>query len=119
VTRLADLLNDAGLALSRSRILCLGVAYKPGVADCRESPAIEVMSLLAAKGADVRFSDPHVQRVGALEHTPLTAEVLTDIDAVVVLTAHPTVDWDLVAEHAPLVLDTRAVLPENGTVARL
>ena len=119
VARLADLLNDAGLALSRSRVLCLGVAYKPGVADCRESPALEVMSLLRAKGADVRFSDPHVPSVEGAAGEPLTAETLAGADAVVVLTAHPTVDWALVAEHARLVLVTRAVLPESDTVVRL
>jgi len=58
VTRLADLLNDAGLALSRSKVLCLGAAYKPDVADCRESPAIEVMRRLRRKGAQVDYADP-------------------------------------------------------------
>ena len=119
VTRLTDLLNDAGLALSRSRVLCIGVAYKPGVADCRESPALEVMSLLAAKGAEVAFADPHVEQANDMTGVPLTAEALAAADAVVVLTAHPTVDWDLVAEHARLVLDTRAVLPDLSHVARL
>ncbi|MCA1711236.1 MAG: nucleotide sugar dehydrogenase [Actinobacteria bacterium] len=118
VTRLADLLNDQGLALSRSRILCLGVAYKPGVADTRESPALEVMQLLRAKGADVRFSDPHVAELDGQPGATLP-EALADVDVVVVLTAHPEVDWDLVAAKAPLVLDTRAVLPESPTVIRL
>ena len=119
VTRLTDLLNDAGLALSRATILCLGVAYKPGVADCRESPALEVMALLAAKGADVRFSDPHVDAVAGRQSQPLTAASLAAADAVVVLTAHPSIDWDLVGRSARLVLDTRAVLPESATVSRL
>jgi nucleotide sugar dehydrogenase len=118
VARLADLLNDAGLALSRSRILCLGVAYKPGVADCRESPALEVMGLLAAKGATVVYSDPHVPAVGGRTSEPLTAKSLAAADAVLVLTAHREFDWDLVA-GARLVLDTRAALPESDTVVRL
>ncbi len=118
VTRLADLLNDAGLAVSRSRVLCLGVAYKPGVADCRESPALEVMALLEAKGATVVYSDPHVPSIGDRSSLPLTAAVLAEADAVVVLTAHPSVDWDLVGT-ASLVLDTRAALPESATVSRL
>ncbi|GAC1327918.1 MAG: UDP-N-acetyl-D-glucosamine 6-dehydrogenase [Mycobacteriales bacterium] len=118
VSRLTDLLNDAGLAVSRSRILCVGVAYKPGVADCRESPALEVMALLAAKGADVVFSDPHVPAVGDRTAEPLTAESVAAADAVLVLTAHAGIDWELVG-GAKLVLDTRAALPESDTVVRL
>ena len=118
VSRLTDLLNDAGLAVSRSRILCLGVAYKPGVADCRESPALEVMGLLAGKGATVVYSDPHVPAVGDLTSEPLTEQALAAADAVLVLTAHREFDWDLVG-RAKLVLDTRAALPESDTVVRL
>ena len=114
VTRCAELLNDAGLALSRARVLCIGAAYKPGVRDCRESPALEVMHLLAAKGASVSFSDPHVPSVEVagrrLDSRPLTPETLADVDLVVVLTAHPEVDWDLVAAAGCPVLDTRAVM---------
>jgi UDP-N-acetyl-D-glucosamine dehydrogenase len=118
VSRLTDLLNDAGLAVSRSRVLCLGVAYKPGVADCRESPALEVMQLLEAKGATVVYSDPHVPQVGVRASEELTAESVAAADAIVVLTAHPTFDWELVGS-AKLVLDTRAALPEMGGVVRL
>jgi nucleotide sugar dehydrogenase len=118
VSRLTDLLNDAGLAVSRSRVLCLGVAYKPGVADCRESPALEVMQLLEAKGATVVYSDPHVPQVGVRASEDLTAESVAAADAIVVLTAHPTFDWELVGA-AKLVLDTRAALPEMGGVVRL
>jgi UDP-N-acetyl-D-glucosamine dehydrogenase len=74
VTRLGDLLNDAGLALSRSRVLCLGAAYKPGVADVRESPAVEVMRQLRRKGATVCYADPHVPWL------VLDAERLTAVD---------------------------------------
>jgi nucleotide sugar dehydrogenase len=119
VSRLTDLLNDAGLAVSRSRILCLGVAYKPGVADTRESPALEVMALLRAKGADVVFSDPHVAEAEGQPRVELTKDEVASADAVLVLTAHATIDWQLVAEHAALVLDTRGVLPESDTVIRL
>ncbi len=122
VTRLGDLLNDAGLALSRSRVLCLGAAYKPGVADVRESPAVEVMRQLRRKGAEVSYADPHVpDLVLDLEHlsaVPLTPEVLAEVDAVVVLTPHPSFDLDLLAEH-PLVLDTRAAVPAGKGVHRL
>jgi UDP-N-acetyl-D-glucosamine dehydrogenase len=123
VTRLGDLLNDAGLALSRSQVLCLGAAYKPGVADVRESPAVEVMRQLTRKGASVSYADPHVpdlrldvERLTAVE---LTASTLETCDAVVVLTPHAAFDLELVRRHAPLVLDTRAAMPAGENVFRL
>jgi UDP-N-acetyl-D-glucosamine dehydrogenase len=123
VTRLADLLNDAGLALSRSRVLCLGAAYKPGVADVRESPAVEVMRQLARKGASVSYADPHVPDlridVELLTAVELSASALQGCDAVVVLTPHTAFDLELVRRHAPLVLDTRAAMPAGENVFRL
>jgi UDP-N-acetyl-D-glucosamine dehydrogenase len=116
VTRLADLLNDAGLALSRSRVLCLGAAYKPGISDCRESPAIEVMHKLRQKGATVLYSDAFVPELvldtELLHSQQLTSQLLASVDAVVVLTPHPGLDLDLVSAHATLVLDTRAAITQ-------
>ncbi len=117
VTRLTDLLNDAGLALSRSRVLCLGVAYKPGVSDCRESPAVEVLRRLQAKGADVAYHDPHVPALDDLTSVALTD--LAGYDAVVVLTPHREIDLARVGAQARLVLDTRAALPRLPRVHRL
>jgi nucleotide sugar dehydrogenase len=123
VTRLGDLLNDAGLALSRSKVLCLGAAYKPGVADCRESPAIEVMKHLRRKGVEVSYADPFVPSidVGGAELIAVTldATVLGAVDAVLVLTPHAGFDLDEVAAHAPLVLDTRAAVAPKANVHRL
>ncbi|MBC7373928.1 MAG: nucleotide sugar dehydrogenase [Frankiales bacterium] len=121
VTRLADLLNDAGLALSRSRVLCLGAAYKPGVADCRESPSIEVMRQLRHKGVNVAYADPFVPDL-IMDGEALTAVALTDLqayDAVVVLTPHPQFDLEAVRRDAKLVLDTRAALALGDNVFRL
>ena len=117
VTRLADLLNDAGLALSRASVLCLGVAYKPGVGDCRESPAVEVVRRLRQKGCEIAYSDPHVPTLDDLASVPV--DQLERYDAVVVLTPHPTLDLDAVAREARLVLDTRAALPLSDRVHRL
>ena len=123
VTRLGDLLNDAGLALSRSTVLCLGAAYKPGVADCRESPSLEVMRQLRRKGATVRYADPFVpdlvldaERLAAVA---LDAAALAEVDAVVVLTPHPGFDLAEVAATASLVLDTRGAMPVGERVHRL
>ncbi|HET7312400.1 MAG TPA: nucleotide sugar dehydrogenase [Mycobacteriales bacterium] len=116
-TRTGEILNGVGLAISRARILCIGAAYKPGVADCRESPALDVMRHLAAKGADLRFHDPYVDRVeingATLVSTPLDDESVADCDLVIVLTAHPDIDWDKLASRAPRVLDTRNALPDR------
>jgi UDP-N-acetyl-D-glucosamine dehydrogenase len=122
VTRLGDLLNDAGLALSRSRVLCLGAAYKPGVADVRESPAVEVMRQLQRKGATVSYADPHVPSllvdVERLSSVDLS-DGLPEVDAVVVLTPHAVFDLQLVRREAPLVLDTRAAVEPAENVFRL
>ncbi len=98
VTRLGDLLNDAGLALSRSTVLCLGAAYKPDLGDCRESPAIEVMRRLRRKGATVSYADPYVVEVTLedkqLTAVPLDAAALAAADPVVVLTPRtPRSTW--------------------------
>ena len=124
ITRLADLLNDAGLALSRSTVLCLGAAYKPGISDCRESPAVEVMHKLRQKGATVVYSDSFVPELTVdgqqLTSQELTPELLGSVDAVVVLTPHPGVDLDEVARSASLVLDTRAAITQpSSSVHRL
>jgi nucleotide sugar dehydrogenase len=119
ITRLADLLNEAGLALSRSTVLCLGAAYKPGISDCRESPAVEVMHKLRQKGATVLYSDSFVPSLvldgDVLRSQALTPELLASVDAVVVLTPHPDIDLDEVCAHAPLVLDTRAAVTQPSS----
>jgi len=94
-----------------SRVLVLGVAYKKNIDDVRESPALDVIRLLEARGAEVSFHDPYVDRIReeGTEHVgvPLTREVLTGCDAVVIVTDHDNVDYGLVVDHAPLVVDTR------------
>ncbi|HEX5501944.1 MAG TPA: nucleotide sugar dehydrogenase [Thermomicrobiales bacterium] len=112
-----DALNDAGRALRGARVLVLGVAYKAGVADTRESPALEVLRLLRAKGADVAYHDPLVPAVAledgaTLESVALDEAALAGADCVVVATAQPGLDWAWVARHARLLVDTR-----NATAA--
>lgn len=120
VARLTDLLNDHGKALSRSKVLCLGVAYKPNISDIRESPALQVAQRIAAKGCAVQYHDPHVERVDtatlSMTNTPLSAETLQAMDAVVILTPHAAIDLAFVIQHSKLVLDTRAALPQESDV---
>ena len=116
VGKVVDALNERERAVKGSRILMIGVAYKPDVDDTRESPAIEVMQRLCRKGARVEFADPFVQRLGAREgfDPALTAvqglpEVCSGYDCVVVGTNHSNIDWRAVIEHARVLVDTRNV----------
>ena len=111
-------LNGVGRAVRGSRILVLGIAYKPDVDDMRESPAITLIEELARLGAQVEYSDPHVpspppMRKHDLSHmrsVELTEETLGSYHAVLVATDHKAFDYDLIAAHAQLVIDTRNAL---------
>jgi UDP-N-acetyl-D-glucosamine dehydrogenase len=111
VTRLAEALNDTGKPIRGSRILAVGVAFKPGVDDLRGSPALMVLERLAAKGAAVSYHDPFVPEteIGGDVHrsVELSSEVLAAADAVVVLTPHPGIDVQAIVNVAPLVFDAR------------
>ncbi len=115
VERVADALNRQGRAVNGSNVLVLGVAYKRDVDDIRESPALDVMTLLSQKGARVRYADPHVPALSerdwhggfALTSEPVTAATFAAADCVVILTEHSSVDYDVVSRSAPLVVDTR------------
>jgi UDP-N-acetyl-D-glucosamine dehydrogenase len=116
VAKVVRALNSRRKALNGSRVLVVGVAYKADVSDTRESPALRVIDLLREGGAEVAYHDRHVPELAAagLRSVPMTAEVLGDYDAAVVVTAHGGVDWGLVALHAPLVVDLRNVVPDVG-----
>ena len=112
--KVTDALNARGKSVRGSRILVLGVAYKKNVDDLRESPALELMKLLAEKGARVAFSDPHVPalRWAVHEHTPtqgevLSAELLRQQDLVLLATDHDAFDYQQILKNAPLIVDTR------------
>ncbi len=122
VAKAQRVLNDAGLSVKGARVLVLGVGYKPGVGDTRESPALKIISLLADLGADVSYHDPHVPVLAdfGLSSTPLE-EALPDADLALIVTAHPGVDHDLVARRARLVVDLRGVTRSShlSSVVRL
>ncbi len=111
-----DALNEQARSVRGSRLLCLGAAYKADISDVRESPALEVMSLLLHRGADLAYNDPHVPSIDVeghrLESVPLDAAALRDADAVVILTGHTGYDWSLVLREARVVVDAR-----NATAA--
>src|SRR5690606_154816 len=124
-----DALNQRGKALHAARVLVLGVAYKKDIDDLRESPALDVMRLLQEEGADVAYHDPHCSVILDDGHTeledlplysaPLTNEVLQAADLVVITTEHSEVDYQKVADHAELVLDTRGAMRRVAGKARV
>lgn len=109
-------LAERGRPVSDARVLLLGLAYKPGSSDLRESPAVEVARLLAGQGMRVRAADPHTRQadlpVGlmAVDLVEASEEEVEGADIVVLLTDHDTFDYDLIASRAPLVLDCRGRL---------
>ncbi|HEX9992051.1 MAG TPA: nucleotide sugar dehydrogenase [Acidimicrobiales bacterium] len=109
--RVARGLNERGLALSRSRVLVLGLAYKRNSSDARESPAVALVERLLHDGADVVVADPHVVEdvttSRAARRVQLSAEEVEAADAVVIVTDHDAFDYDLVLAHASYVFDTR------------
>jgi len=110
VLRIGRALNEAGKAVRGSRILLLGVSYKAGVGDIRESPALTIAKHLLDLGADVSYHDPHVPHLAELELDSVELEqALSGADAVAVITAHPTLDYREVVASAPLVVDFRGV----------
>ncbi len=120
--KLMDGLNDVGKALKGSRILILGVAYKKNVDDMRESPSVEIMELIAAKGGIVAYSDPHVPVFPKMRehHFELSSEPLTELnlasfDAVVLATDHDRFDYSLIKHHAKLIIDSRGKFREPAT----
>ena len=119
-----EALNDAGRAVRGSRILVLGVAYKRGIGDTRESPAYEIIAGLRRKGAQVTYADPHAP-VFVVDGTELktveaTETELGEADCVLILADHPEFDYGAIARHAQLIVDTRNSIPETaGSRGRL
>jgi UDP-N-acetyl-D-glucosamine dehydrogenase len=108
-------LNDAAKPVHGSRVLLLGVAYKGGIGDIRESPALRIVDLLRQRGADISYHDPHVPELAehGLRSKPLD-EALDGIDLAVIVTAHPEVDHGHVVQAAPHVLDLRGTTRHLG-----
>jgi UDP-N-acetyl-D-glucosamine dehydrogenase len=103
-------LNDSARPVRGSRVAILGVSYKPGVGDMRESPALRIMGLLHEHGADLRYHDdfvPQLPEFGLVSES--LDEVLGDSDCVAIVTAHPGLDVQRVVAEAPLVVDFRGV----------
>jgi len=114
ISKLSDVLNNQTKCIRDSKILVLGVAYKKDIDDIRESPAVEVMDRLKNKGAEVFYHDPHVPRIHNmrkydldLASSSLNEQLLSEMDAVVIVTDHSSYDYDWIVENSSIVLDTR------------
>ncbi|WP_198011810.1 nucleotide sugar dehydrogenase [Rhizobium sp. 42MFCr.1] len=127
VGKLAETLDiKAGKALSRSRVLILGLAYKKNVADIRESPSLRLMEIIEERGGKADYHDPHVgeipstreyQHLKGRKSVDLTPGALEAYDAVLVATDHDQLDYAVIAENAPLIIDTRNVFTRLGLFA--
>ena len=111
VDRVTEGLNAFRKAVNGSRVLILGVAYKPGVNDARESPAFEIIRLLLQRGASLVYHDPYVPHLEnqefSLDSVVLTDAELAAADCVVIVTNHPSYDWEWVTARTQLIVDTR------------
>ncbi len=111
VDLVAEALNRRRRCLNGATILALGVAYKRGVGDTRESPALEVLAKLLERGAEVAYADPYVPEVAldgrVLKAVEATDERVAEADCVVILTDHPQFDYSRIVEVSALVVDTR------------
>jgi UDP-N-acetyl-D-glucosamine dehydrogenase len=123
VQKVTDALNDEGRAVRGSRLLLLGMAYKADVHDTRESPSLEIMRLLRARGADVRYCDPWVPSLeldGAVhESVAWSRDEVARADCAVMLTQHREFLEQPLWDDAALVVDTRNVAPDGPRVYRI
>lgn len=130
VAKTAEALNDDSKSVKGSRVLIIGMAYKPNVDDTRETPAAEIIERLAARGAVVSYHDPHVPKFPRMRDyhfemasVSLEPAALKATDCVLIVTDHDAVDWDALATHAPLIVDTRnamtrATVPSRARVVK-
>lgn len=120
-------LNDIGKSVKGSKILVMGLAYKPDVDDVRESPSFELIERLSELGADVDYHDPHVPASHKMrrhdlrmESVDFSAEKIAEYDCVLIATHHSACDWDTLGKHAKLIIDTRGVMRgRTGVTAKV
>lgn len=123
--KIATALNRHKKAVNGSNILFIGVAYKPNIDDARESPALEIMDIVAHKGGEVSYHDPYISQVRTNENreyksVDLSAEALAKADCVILTTNHKDMDIELIKKHSKMIVDMRNMVEEsNGKVVKL
>jgi UDP-N-acetyl-D-glucosamine dehydrogenase len=117
--KIATALNSQKKSVNGSKILLLGVAYKPDIDDARESPALEIMDIVIQKGGEISYHDPYIPHVKTsagqlLQSVKLTNEVLQKADCVVLTTNHQVFDVMFIQEQSQLIVDLRNMIRESG-----
>ena len=117
--KIATALNSQKKAVNGSKIIFLGVAYKPNINDERESPALEIVDITAHKGGLVSYHDPYIAKVKTNEgrsftSADLSAEALAKVDCVVLTTNHKDFDVEFIQKHARLIVDLRNMVKEGS-----
>jgi UDP-N-acetyl-D-glucosamine dehydrogenase len=118
VYRLQQALNARSKSVKGSKLLIIGLSYKKDIGDIRESPAYQIIPMLIKLGAVIAYHDPFVPQIlptrnwpspVALNSQPLTIETISSHDAVVIITDHTSIDYELIAKHAKMIIDSRGV----------
>jgi UDP-N-acetyl-D-glucosamine dehydrogenase len=117
--KIATALNRNKKAVNGSNILFMGVAYKPDINDERESPALEIMSIVEHKGGIVQYHDPHIPSINThkgqkMTSVDLTAETLLKSDVVVLTTNHSAFDIEFIQNHSTMIVDLRNMIKQAG-----
>lgn len=117
--KISTALNRHKKSVNGSKVLFLGVAYKPNINDERESPALEIMDTVKHKGGQVQYHDPHIDKVTTpqghnFNSVELTPEILNEADVVVLTTNHSVFDVAFIQQHAKLIVDLRNMIKESG-----
>ena len=119
VGKVAEALNSQGKAIRGSKVLVLGIAYKPNVDDMRESPSVEIMAQLQELGAEISYSDPWVpvfpkmrKYAFDLNSVELSENSIAQYDCMVLATDHKIFDYGLIEQHSKLLVDTRGKFRE-------
>ena len=110
VERIEQSLNDAARSVKNSKVLILGASYKGGVGDIRESPALRIIEVLRGRGAIISYNDPFVPRLSQFDLESVWLETaVADADAVVLVTAHPGIDYGAVLQQSKVFVDLRGI----------
>ena len=125
ISKLTDALNERSLPVKGSRVLVLGIAYKKNIDDMRESPSVELMQLLADKGAIINYADPYVPVFPSmrkyhfeLQSVELTESAVESYDCVLLATNHDCFDYPMIEKHAQLIVDTRGCFDQADHIVR-
>lgn len=112
VERAMKILNRQGMALSKSKVLVLGIAYKQDIDDYRESPAIDVIEILNKNGASVEFYDPYIpeykhrgEKLRGIDK--IDGKIISEYDLIIITASHSNIDYNMINDNAKAIFDTK------------